>query len=292
MTGFFRYFQGSVTSSLTTSTGGLPSQRGATSLLHDDERRKGGGATGRTDARRRFSNLSNLAQSLPSTASGSSGFPVAAGSLDLEAAKAGEDGGARSNAAGVLRRRRGNQKSRHSGEGASAASGGRGASDGGGEGVRRTRSALETRPGHRRAAAVAKELKERRGESLVPGDCDSEDDGKYVLSLEMHYVNRVHSYNIPLGSKSPLLVRESARETDGKDASSSSKAGESGISFDPAGDDIKTESGALREKEESRVDGMLSTEKFSKRKHSWSQTSEPNSERRFSGPYLEMQAGL
>ncbi len=175
--------QGSVTSSVTTSTSGLPSHRLGVSSAEKGHPQQQGGASasaaasrGRSEPRRRFSNLSNLAQSLPSSTSGSMGFPV---SLDLE----GEDAGA-GHADEEVVRRRGNRRRggshRHSAAGDAGGKDHDGVAreDGGEVGVRRTRSALETRQFR---MPLSRKREERPMDNLVPGDCDSEDDGEINL---------------------------------------------------------------------------------------------------------------
>ena len=195
---------GSVTSSVTTSTSGLPSQRLGGAAPEKDP---GGRRARGSEPRRRFSNLSNLAQSLPSSTSGSMAFPAvaAAGSLDLQA----EEGGSRARRRGDRRRGGGSHRnSADGGENTPAAAAGTATATMAAAvaaaaeerqatstdvGVRRTRSAMETRPTateERHFLVSLKKTKKKDGggasrerravdDCLVPGDCDSEeDDGK------------------------------------------------------------------------------------------------------------------
>ncbi len=80
------------------------------------------------------------------------------------------------------------------------------------------------------------------------------------------------------GSKSPLLVREDAA-TSSVAPLGGFKHSDSVISFDPSGEAAS---------KENPTKSAESAAKKPKRKHSWSQTSE----RRASGPYIDMRGGI
>lgn len=181
---------GSVGSSFNTSTSGFPSvQTGGetASVSHH-----------RTDPRRRFSNLSNLAQSLPSaTFSTSSGFPVA-GSLDLATLR--NRPHTHSSYTALNQNRRFNPRARTSRTGILPANEPESNDDPRVQ-VRRTRSALETSSTVkvRRTAPPQTEP-----EMVAAGECDSQSDEEE--------------------SRSPLLVRQ----TDGGHTHAKSIAKEGG----------------------------------------------------------------
>ena len=182
-------------SSFTVSTlSGLPSSTVSQSENKKRDRRRGRGNNETGDQpRRRFSNLSNLAQSLPSTTlSTTSGFPVTAGSLDFDSPNI-QHGGSRHGLSHSSytaltsgghprqalnprlhpdnRKRHRRRESHRSG----ANSG-----DGREKVVRRTRSALETSSLAGAAAAGDAETRSSddivsREMELVPGEVNSDD---------------------------------------------------------------------------------------------------------------------
>ena len=166
-----------------------------------------------SEPRRRFSNLSNLAQSLPSTMSSTSGFPVA-GSLDLNII--GDQHSSYTGGLGMSSTSSHQQQQHHGVKGGQVSSrkhgGKRGGShrqhsgadnadNQGGGGVRRTRSALETScltsstggGGSSRRQSPMKQMKQQQlavkkqqqhkqyhqqqqaQPELVPAECDSQD---------------------------------------------------------------------------------------------------------------------